>query len=85
MMTKGIVDGTNQTAGENLRRRPRLVACEDDVHEVANTELQDAVVDVLSELGVEGRFYRPGSGEIGIIGDPDFAWLHVGQSWSCVN
>jgi hypothetical protein len=78
MMTKGIADGTNITVGENLRRRARLVACEGDVHEVANTELHDAVVDVLSELGVEGRFYRPGSGKIGIIGDPDFAWLHAG-------
>lgn len=78
MMTMGIVDGTNIIAGENFRRRPQLVACEDDVHEVANTELHDAVVDVLSQLGVKGRFYRPRSGEIGIIGDPDFAWLHVG-------
>jgi hypothetical protein len=78
MTTKGIADGTNITAGENLRRRASVVACEDDVHEVANTELHAVVVDVLSELGVEGRFYRLGSGEIGIIGDPDFAWLHAG-------
>jgi hypothetical protein len=78
MMTKGIADGTNITVGENLRRRAPLVACENDVHEVANIELHNAVADVLSELEVEGRFYRPGSGKIDIIGDPDFAWLHIG-------
>jgi hypothetical protein len=69
MTTKGIVDGgTNIIAVENFRKRPRLVACEDDLHEAVN-------MDVLSELGVEGQFHRPGSGEIGIMRDPDFAWL----------
>jgi hypothetical protein len=78
MATKGIVDGTVVKAGLDLSGEPlEVVACEDDVHEVASMELHRAVRDVLRQLGVEGRFYRPKSGEIGIIGDPDFSWLHV--------
>jgi len=80
MMTQGIAKGTDITIGEYFRRR-KVVACEDDVHEVANTGLHDAVVDVLDMLGAQGRFYRPGSGQTGIIGDPDFAWLHAGTSY----
>jgi hypothetical protein len=77
MTNKGIVDGRNLIAGEFFRKRPRIVTCEEDVHEAVNTELHAAVRDVLGELGVEGRFYRPGSGKIGVIGDPDFSWLTV--------
>jgi len=77
MITKNITDRMNITVGENLRRRPCLMACENDIHEVANTELHNTVVDVLSELGVDGQFYWLRSGKIGIIEDPDFTWLHV--------
>jgi hypothetical protein len=80
MAVNGIVDGTNVTAGENLRRLPQVVECEDDIHEIANTELHVAVREVLRELGVEGRFHRPRRGQIGIIGEADFSWLHVGTN-----
>jgi hypothetical protein len=83
MATKGIVDGTDVIARDIFRREPKRVHCEEDIHEAANTELHEAVRDVLQVLGVEGEFVGPESLETQIFAG--FTMTLIIQSWSYVN
>ena len=41
----------------------------------AALELHAAVTGTVKALGVQGRFVFPLSGNVAIVGDPDFAWV----------
>lgn len=46
---------------------------------VANEELHEPVAEVLKILEVQGEFALPGSGNVAIVGDPDFSWVKVSK------
>ena len=58
-----------------LLPKERVVANEEGLRSHAMVELHEPVVEVLKVLGVQGEFVLPGSGNVAIIGDPDFSWV----------
>jgi len=55
--------------------KQQIVENEEDVRYEARAQLHNLVEVVLGILGIDGRFARSGSGNIQIVGDPDFSWL----------
>lgn len=59
----------------NVLQKPRLVANEEMIRSHAVVSLDEAVEEVVRKLRVTGWFIPPGSGNIAIIGDPDYSWI----------
>jgi hypothetical protein len=75
MASKNIISGTLITVGNTLSK-PRPVSNEAGVCTHAELELHPAVQDVLEILGYKGWFALSNSGNIALVGDPDFAWIN---------
>jgi hypothetical protein len=69
-----ISPGTQLTVG-NLIRRPTAVQSEEGLRLHAHVELNAAVEEVVEVLGIKGFFTLPSSGNITLVGEPDFSWI----------
>ncbi|KIL70192.1 hypothetical protein M378DRAFT_7103 [Amanita muscaria Koide BX008] len=56
-----------------------FVGNEEKIRAYAIWALHEPVEAVLRRLEVNGSFILPGSGEVGIVGDPDFSWITSGR------
>ena|ERR1700722_1196322 len=74
MTSKNILSGTSFDVGNTLSQ-PSPVSNEETLRSHANLELHLAVKDVVAVLGYVGKFVVSGSGNVALIGDPDFAWI----------
>jgi len=74
MTSKNIPSGTLFDVG-NTFLQPSPVSNEETLRAHANLELHLAVKDVMAVLGYRGKFAVSGSGNIALVGDPDFAWI----------
>jgi hypothetical protein len=69
-----IPHGTQLTVGCR-KVQPPEIDCEEGLRSHADGELHEAVRGVLGALGIPGCFKLPSSGNIAIVGEPDFSWI----------
>jgi hypothetical protein len=74
MTSKNISSGMLFDVGNTLSQ-PSPVSNEETLRSHANLELHLAVKGVMAVLGYVGKFVVSGSGNIALVGDPDFAWV----------
>ena len=74
MAACNIPCGTQLTIRNVIRQRTK-VQSEERLRSHANLELHAAVKEVVEELGIDGFFTLPGSGNITLVGEPDFLWV----------
>ena len=59
----------------DARTKTSFVENEEDLRAHARFALHELVEMVLEKLGVKGWFTVPGSGNVAIVGAPDFSWI----------
>jgi hypothetical protein len=77
MAARNIPNGAQLTVG-SLVAESSVVQSEEGLRCHAHVELHAAVWGVARALGVQGFFALPSSGNIAIVGEPDFSWISGG-------
>jgi hypothetical protein len=78
MADHNLLPGTPLTVG-NLYTEPTEVQNEEALRGHVNGELNPAIRGVVRVLGIEGLFVLPGSGNVALVGEPDFSWVSGGK------